>query len=210
MDQLNFKSRDFVHLHLHSDYSLLQSTIKLKPLADRLAELDMKACGLTDYGNMYGAVSFYKTMKAAGVRPIVGYDAFVTTGSRFDRDSAVRAGERPYYNLVLLAKDLEGYHNLVYLSSKASTEGFHHKPRIDDELLAQRSSGLIALSGGSNGAICHYVRQGDTARATEIADRYKSIFGEDFYLELTDHGTNECSSNVRSIMDLSSKLDIPV
>ena len=116
MDQLNFKSRDFVHLHLHSDYSLLQSTIKLKPLASRLTELDMKACALTDYGNMYGAVSFYKTMKEAKVRPIVGYEAYVTAGSMLDRDSAVRAGERPYYNLVLLAKNHAGYQNLVYLS----------------------------------------------------------------------------------------------
>src|SRR5687768_12197186 len=206
MEKLNFKPRDFVHLHLHSDYSLLQSTIKLKPLAARLAEMEAKACALTDYGNMYAAVSFYKSMKEAGVRPIVGYDAYVASGSRFDRDSVMRAGERPYHNLVLLAKDLEGYHNLVYLASKAFTEGLHHKPRIDDELLAERTSGLIALSGGSNGAICHYLRQGDIARATEIAERYRSIFGENFYLELTDHGTDECSSNVRSTIDLSRKL----
>src|SRR5687767_9099437 len=119
MNQLNFKSRDFVHLHLHSDYSLLQSTIKLKPLANRLTELGMQACALTDYGNMYGAVSFYKSMKEAGIRPIIGYHAFVASGSRFDRGSAVRAGERPYYDLVLLAKNDEGYKNLVHLSSKA-------------------------------------------------------------------------------------------
>src|SRR5690349_10577970 len=109
MDKLTFKSKDFVHLHLHSDYSLLQSTIKLKPLAARLAAHEMKACALTDLGNMYAAISFYKIMKESGVRPIIGYEAFVTAGSRFDRDSAVRAGERPYYNLVLLAKDLDGY-----------------------------------------------------------------------------------------------------
>src|SRR5215207_10277036 len=103
MDKLNFKSRDFVHLHVHSDYSLLQSTIKLKPLAAKLTEFGMQACALTDYGNMYGAVSFYKTMKESNVRPILGYEAFVTPGKCSDRDSAVRAGERPYYNLVLLA-----------------------------------------------------------------------------------------------------------
>ncbi|HVF29533.1 MAG TPA: PHP domain-containing protein, partial [Pyrinomonadaceae bacterium] len=131
MDKLTFKSRDFVHLHLHSDYSLLQSTIKLKPLAAKLNELEMQACALTDYGNMYGAVSFYKTMKEAKVRPIIGYEAFIAPGSRFDRDSAVRAGERPYYNLVLLARNDEGYQNLVYLASKAFTEGLHHKPRLD-------------------------------------------------------------------------------
>jgi DNA polymerase III subunit alpha len=210
MDQLNFKSRDFVHLHLHSDYSLLQSTIKLKPLADRLAELDMKACGLTDYGNMYGAVSFYKTMKAAGVRPIIGYDAYVTTGSRFDRDSAIRAGERPYYNLVLLAKDQEGYQNLVYLSSKAFTDGLHHRPRLDHEILAERSKGLIALSGGMNGAVGHFLRQGDAARSEEIARRFKDIFGKDFYIELCDHGTDDCAVLNRNLVELGKKIDVPL
>lgn len=203
MDQLNFNSRDFVHLHLHSDYSLLQSTIKLKPLAARLTETGMKACALTDYGNMFGAVSFYKTMKEAGVRPIIGYEAFVTAGSRFDRDSAVRAGERPYYHLVLLAKDLEGYQNLVYLSSKAYTEGLHHKPRLDNEILGEYSRGLIALSGGTSGEICHFLRQGDSARAQAAADRYRSIFGEDFFIEINDHGTDECASNVRALTELA-------
>ena len=210
MDHLKFNSRDFVHLHLHSDYSLLQSTIKLKPLANRLVETGMPACALTDYGNMFAAVSFYKTMKEAGVRPIIGYEAFVAGGSRHDRDSVVRAGERPYYHLVLLAKDLEGYQNLVYLASKAFTEGLHHKPRIDDELLAERSRGLVALSGGTNGAICHFLRQDDATRAAEVANRYKSIFGNDFYLEVTDHGTDECASNVRAVADLARKNDIPI
>ncbi|MEP7147682.1 MAG: DNA polymerase III subunit alpha [Acidobacteriota bacterium] len=210
MDPLNFKSRDFVHLHLHSDYSLLQSTIKLKPLAARLTELGMQACALTDYGNMYGAVSFYKTMKEAKVRPIIGYEAFVTSGSRFDRDSAVRAGERPYYNLVLLAKDLKGYQNLVYLSSKAFTEGLHHKPRIDNEILSEHSSGLVALSGGANGALAHFLRQGDPVRAQEAADQYKSIFGNDFYVEIADNGTDEGRSLVGGLVDLAGKNQIPL
>lgn len=208
MDPLNFKSRDFVHLHLHSDYSLLQSTIKLKPLANRLAELGMQACALTDYGNMYGAVSFYKTMKEAKVRPIIGYETFVTSGSRFDRDSAVRAGERPYYNLVLLAKDLEGYQNLVYLASKAFTEGLHHKPRIDNEILSEHSRGLIALSAGANGAIPHFLRQGDSARAHEAADQYIAIFGKEFYVEIADNGTDESRSLNRTLVELAKKNDI--
>lgn len=210
MDPLNFKSRDFVHLHLHSDYSLLQSTIKLKPLAGRLTELGMQACSLTDYGNMYGAVSFYKTMKEAHVRPIIGYEAFVTPGSRFDRDSAVRPGERPYYNLVLLAKDHEGYQNLVYLSSKAFTEGLHHKPRIDNDILAEHSRGLIALSAGTGGALAHFMTQGDERRAEEAADEYRSIFGKDFHIEVSDNGTDENRSVVRGLVNLSQKLGIPV
>src|SRR6187200_581546 len=209
MDQLNFKSRDFVHLHLHSDYSLLQSTIKLKPLAGRLTELGMKACALTDYGNMYGAVSFYKTMKEAKVRPIVGYEAYVTSGSRLDRDSAVRAGERPYYNLVLLAKNLAGYQNLVYLSSKAFTEGLHYKPRLDKEILAEHSEGLIALSGGTPGALSHFLRQGDPEAAERFAHIYKEIFGKDFYIEIGDYGTDESTALVRQLAELGKKNDIP-
>jgi DNA polymerase-3 subunit alpha len=108
-----YKTKDFVHLHLHSDYSLLQSAIQLKPLTKRLKELDMKACAITDYGNMYGAISFYNTLKSADIKPILGYEAHITFGSRFDRESRVEGGERPYYNLILLAKDLEGYYNLV-------------------------------------------------------------------------------------------------
>lgn len=210
MDQLNFRPKDFVHLHLHSDYSLLQSTIKLKPLAEKLTKFGMQSCALTDYGNMFAAVSFYKMMKGAGVRPIIGCEAFVTSGSRRDRDSAVRSGERPYYHLVLLAKDLEGYQNLVHLSSRAYTEGLHHKPRIDDELLAEYHRGLVVLSGGTTGAVSHFLRQGDAARATEIASRYKDLFGEDFYIELTDHGTQDCTANVRSLTELARRLDIPV
>ena len=210
MDPLNFKPRDFVHLHLHSDYSLLQSTIKLKPLSSKLEELGMKACALTDYGNMYGAVSFYKMMKGSGIRPIIGYEAFVTPGSRFDRDSAVRAGERPYYNLILLAKDLDGYQNLVYLSSKAFTEGLHHKPRIDDEILAQHSSGLIALSAGSRGSVGHFARQGDLSRSTDSANRYREIFGSDFYIEIADNGTSEAQQLNRDLVVLAKKTGIPL
>src|SRR5215204_4539817 len=211
MDKLNFKSRDFVHLHLHTDYSLLQSTIKLKPLAGKLTELGMQACAMTDYGNMFGAVSFYKTMKEAKVRPIIGYEAFVSASSRFDRDLAVRAGERPYYNLVLLAKDLEGYQNLVYLASKAFTEGLHHKPRIDDEILAAHSRGLIALSAGANGAISHFLRQGETDRSDVYAQRYKDTFGKDFYVEIADDGSGEESKNrIRQLTDLAKRNDIPL
>ena len=128
MEQIEKKTRkakDFVHLDLHTDYSLLQSTIQLKPLAARLTELDMKACAITDYANLFGAVSFYNVMKSAGVRPVIGYEAMVTFGSRFDKAASVVAGEKPYYNLVLLAKDFRGYQNLVYLASKFNKR--HHQ-----------------------------------------------------------------------------------
>ena len=104
-----FGARDFVHLHVHTDYSLLQSTVQLKPLAKRLVELEQKACAITDYGNMYGAVSFFNKIAAEGVRPIIGYEAFLKFGDRRDKSSVVEAGERPFYNLVLLATELRGY-----------------------------------------------------------------------------------------------------
>jgi DNA polymerase III subunit alpha len=211
MDPLNFKSRDFVHLHLHSDYSLLQSTIQLKPLAAKLAEFDMEACALTDYGNMYGAVSFYSAMSAATVRPIIGYEAFVAPAGRHDRSSSVRGGERPYYSLVLLARDRTGYQNLVQLSSRGFTEGLYHKPRIDVELLSEYSNGLIALCGGSQSSVGHFLASRDTDRATAEAKNLEAIFGKDnFYLEVFDHGLPEQAELVTRTAGLSRSLEIPL
>ncbi|HMJ07434.1 MAG TPA: DNA polymerase III subunit alpha [Pyrinomonadaceae bacterium] len=211
MDNIKFGAKDFVHLHLHSDYSLLQSAIQLKPLANRLNELEMKACALTDYGNMYGAVSFYAAMKYAGIRPIVGIDVHVTLGSRFDRTTSVKPGERPFYNLVLLATDFTGYQNLVHLTSKAFTEGLHHKPKIDIDLLMERSAGLIALSGGSDGLVGHFIRSGEIEAARAQAGKLNEIFGVgNFYLEVQDHGIDEQRSTRSSILELSKKLDVPV
>lgn len=200
-----------MHLHLHTDYSLLQGAIQLKPLAKRLNELEMKACAMTDYGNMFGAISFYNTMKANEIHPIIGTEAYLTFGSRHDKESHVKAGEKPYYNLVLLAKDLEGYHNLVYLASKSYTEGFHYKPRIDFELLAEKSKGLIALSSGFNGAIWHFLSHREFARASDFALQMKEIFGEDnFYIEIQDHALNEEKQILKEILELSSKTKIPL
>ena len=182
-----FGKKDFVHLHLHSDYSLLQSTIQLKPLAARLTELGQKACAITDCGNMYGAVSFFNVMTSNGIKPILGYEAFLKFGSRFDRSTAVEAGERGYYNLILLARDLEGYKNLVHLSSKAFTEGFYYKPRIDVELLSERSGGLIGLSAGSDGAVGHFLANGNEDKALANAKTLEDIFGSgNFFLEIQD------------------------
>jgi len=207
---LNFKSKDFVHLHLHSDYSLLQSAIQLKPLAKRLAELEMQACAITDYGNMYGAVSFYNTLKYSGLRPILGYEAFVAHGSRLDTSLNVPSGERPFYHLVLLAENFEGYQNLVYLASKAFTEGLHHKPRIDLELLAERSKGLIALSSGLNGSIGYFLKEGKEERAGSEASRLGDIFGKGgFYLEIQDHKGDD-TEMVRKIASLAKQCDLPL
>ena len=143
--------QEFVHLHLHTDYSLLDGAIQIKPLSERLENLGMKACAMTDHGNMYGAISFYHTMKARGIKPIIGCETYIAPGSRRDRAGRAAPGEKANFHLILLAKDYEGYRNLSRLTSKAFTEGFYYKPRIDKELLAQHSKGLIALSSCMSG-----------------------------------------------------------
>src|SRR5919199_1819659 len=135
---------DFIHLHLHTDFSLLDGAIQIKPLAARLRELGMRACAMTDHGNVYGAVSFYSEMKSHGIKPLIGCEIYLSPGSRFDKPET-RKGEKPYNHMILLAKDREGYHNLVRLTSRAFKEGMYYKPRIDRELLAQHNKGLICL-----------------------------------------------------------------
>jgi DNA polymerase-3 subunit alpha len=209
--QLNFKTRDFVHLHLHTDYSLLQSTIQLKPLANRLKELEMKACAITDYGNMYGAISFYNTLKTNEIHPIIGYEAYLTMGSRHDREARLQAGEKPYYNLVLLAKNLEGYYNLAFLASKAFTEGMYHKPRVDLELLKQRCGGLIGLSAGLKGNIGHFLKQENFERALQDAKLFEEIFGKgNFFIEIQDHGLEDERKIQKQTVNLAKKHGIPL
>ncbi len=203
--------REFVHLHLHTDFSLLESAVQLKPLAKHLNTLQQKACAITDLGNMYGAVTFYNSMKANGIHPVIGYEAFLTFGSRLDKGVSLQTGERPYYQIVLLAKDFEGYQNLTYLSSKAFTEGFHHKPRIDVELLAERSGGLIALSSGFKGAVWHYLQQENFAEAEKKAKLFEDIFGSgNYFIEIQDHGLAEEKKLHKPLVELSKKTGIPL
>jgi DNA polymerase-3 subunit alpha len=211
MDTPNFKNRDFVHLHLHSDYSLLQSTIQLKQLSERLKELDQKACALTDLGNLFGAISMYTTMRYAGIKPILGYEAYLTPADMSEKSANVPLGERQYYNVVLLAKNNVGFENLVYIASKAYTDGFYHKPRIDFDLLEKKSEGLICLSGGKSGPLRHYLRNKNIEKAEESALRFQSIFGkENFYFEIQPHGMTEASSTFDELVNLARRLDIPL
>lgn len=210
-NKINFRSKDFVHLHLHSDYSLLQSTIQLKHLTKALKELDMKACAVTDYGNMFGAVSFYNAMKYSDLHPIIGYEAFLTFGSRFDKSIPLEAGERPYYQIILLAKDFEGYLNLAYLASKAYTEGLHHKPRIDFDLLAEKSAGLIGLSSGFEGAVWHYLYRENFNKALETSKKFEEVFGQgNFYIEIQNHGLEKERKLKKEIIELAKKAEIPL
>jgi DNA polymerase-3 subunit alpha len=159
---------------------------------------------------MYGVVSFYEALRSQGIKPIIGYEAFVASGSRFDRTLAASAGERPFYNLVLLARDLEGYQNLVQLSSRAFTEGLHHKPRVDIDLLSQYSAGLTALSGGVRGAVGHFLAQGNEQKAREAAEQLAEIFQNNFFIEISDHGIDPNRRSIMAAAALANDLEVPL
>jgi DNA polymerase-3 subunit alpha len=200
----------FVHLHLHTDYSLLDGALQIKPLAKRLEELGMQACAMTDHGNMFGAISFYHAMKGSGVKPIIGCETYITLGDRRDR-AAGAPGEKANFHLILLAKDLEGYRNLVQLTSKAYTEGFYHKPRIDRELLAQHSKGLIGLSACLSGVPSAMLVRDRFDEAATAALGFEEILGKgNYYLEIQEHGLETQERIHRSLVELSKRTGIPL
>ncbi|MBK9165620.1 MAG: DNA polymerase III subunit alpha [Acidobacteria bacterium] len=212
MEYQPLEKNDFVHLHLHSDYSLLQSTIQLKRLAERLKTLGMKACAITDKGNMFGAASFYREMKYAGIKPIIGYEASVVPGSRFDKSLALEAGELAYYELVLLAKNYQGYLNLSYIASKAFTEGANNgKARVDIELLGEKSSDLFVLTGAPGSALWHYVSSGDIDRAERHIATLTEIYGSaNIYVQIEDHGIPEDVATREQVMAVANKASLPL
>ncbi|HZE73552.1 MAG TPA: DNA polymerase III subunit alpha [Pyrinomonadaceae bacterium] len=202
--------RRFAHLHLHTDYSLLDGAIQIKPLAARTEELGMTACAMTDHGNMFGAISFYNEMKKHGVKPIIGCETYITRGSR--RDKAPGApGEKANFHLILLAKNLEGYQNLVRLTSKAYTEGFYYKPRIDKELLAQHSKGLIALSACMSGVPSAMLAREKCDEAAAAAVEFEEILGKgNYYLEIQEHGLEAQQRIRKSLVELSRRTGVPL
>ena len=198
---------EFVHLHCHSDYSLLDGACRAQLLVERVAELGMPAVALTDHGNMYGAIEFYQAATQAGIRPIVGCEAYVAHGSRFDRRS--HRGGAAYNHLLLLAKDLTGYHNLVKLTSLAHLEGFYYKPRIDKELLAQHAAGLVCCSGCLKGEIPQKLREDAPGEAAAAIDFFVQVFGrDDFYLELQDHGLDGQQKVNREMLPLTREFGV--
>ncbi len=181
---------DFVHLHTHSDFSLLRSAAKISKLVRRAKLLGMTHLALTDEGNMFGALEFYTACKAADIVPIIGCDFFIAPGSRHEKSSQ-ESGSR-YSRIVLLARNATGYKNLLMLSSKGFTEGFYYRPRIDRELLETYHDGLIALTGGISGEIPLLIRRNRLEEAAQLARHYREVYGADgFYLELQDHGLVE-------------------
>jgi len=205
-------NKQFVHLHLHTDYSLLDGAIKIAPLAKRAAELQMPAVAMTDHGNLYGALSFYYKMREAGVKPIIGMEGYLARGSRHDKSGAgVPPGEKATNHLVLLAKNLTGYRNLVKLSSFAYTEGFWRKPRFDRELLAQYSEGLIGLSACISGVPPTLLLRDKFDEAARAALEFEEILGKgNYFLEIQEHGLDAQKRIRKPMVELSKKTGIPL
>lgn len=198
----------FVHLHTHSEYSLLDGACRISALVDRAAELGMPALAITDHGTMYGVIDFYEKCKDSGVKPIIGCEVYVAPRSRTSRDPRLDSSQ---YHLVLLAKDNTGYRNLLKLVSKGFLEGFYYKPRVDRELLAEYSEGLIALTACLGGEIPEHIRQGQLEKARETACAYRDIFGpENIYLELQDHGLKDQKPVNEHLIRLSAELGLPL
>jgi DNA polymerase-3 subunit alpha len=200
---------EFVHLHLHSEYSLLDGACHVDEVVDQAAMLGMKALALTDHGNMFGAVAFHDACRAKGIKPILGCEIYVAPGSRHEKSGS--GIQEAYHHLTLLATDDAGYHNLVKLVSLGYTEGFYHRPRIDKDALAQHSQGLVALSGCLAGEIAGHLKTGMDEAALQVAHQFSEILGQDrFYLELMDHGIEEQRRVNQALLRLHGKSGLPL
>lgn len=199
---------DFVHLHVHTNYSLLDGACEIDKLARRLSELGMKSCAITDHGVMYGVIDFYKTMHSYGIKPIIGSEVYVAERTMHDKEPGV---DEEQYHLVLLAKDNQGYKNLMKLVSLGFTEGFYYKPRVDMSVIAKYSEGLIALSACLAGKIPSLLLKGNYEGAKSTALQFKSIFGDDnFFIEVQDHGLLDQRKIINDLISLSQETGIPL
>ncbi|ACI20003.1 DNA polymerase III subunit alpha [Dictyoglomus thermophilum] len=195
----------FVHLHVHTEYSLLDGACRIDELIDQALEFNMPAVAITDHGVMYGVIDFYKNAKEKGIKPIIGCEVYVAPGSRFDKKQRT-----DLYHLILLAKDFEGYKNLIKIVSLSFLEGFYYKPRVDKELLREYSKGIIALSSCLAGEIPSYILQNNLEKAKNAIKEYLDIFGEDFYLELQNNGMEEQEYVNSYLIKLSRELNVPL
>jgi len=202
---------NFVHLHVHSEYSLLDGAVRIKGLIKKAVRLGMPAVALTDHGVMYGIIEFYKAAKKAGIKPIIGCEVYMAPKSRFDKQASKGKREDTSNHLTLLAMNNQGYQNLMRLASFGFLEGFYYKPRIDKELLEKYHDGLIALSGCIAGEIPRQIISGNDDAAAGTLESFISIFGKDnFYLELQDSGIPEQKKANKGLIKLSKKYDIPL
>ncbi len=200
--------KDFVHLHVHTQYSLLDGAIRSDRLFNLAKSFNMNACAITDHGNMFGAVDFYFDARKAGVKPIIGCEAYLAPKSRFDQKKV--KGEDNAYHLVLLAMNHQGYKNLLKLISLAHTEGFYYVPRIDKEILRQYNEGLICLTACLKGEIPNAILKYDNAHVNALVEEYYSIFGDRLYFELQDNGITEQKTINEALIGLSRHYNIPI
>ena len=199
----------FAHLHVHTEYSLLDGSNKIKEYVKRVKELGMDSAAITDHGVMYGVIDFYKACKAEGIRPILGCEVYVATNSRFDKE--LTGGEDRYYHLVLLAENDTGYANLMKIVSRGFTEGYYYKPRVDMEILREFHEGIIALSACLAGEVARYIQKGLPEEAKKAAIKYRDCFGEgNYFLELQDHGLPEQRMVNTELLKISRELNIPL
>ena len=202
---------DFVHLHVHTQFSLLDGACRIKELVQKAAEYKMPALGMTDHGNLFGAIEFYENAVKVGVKPIIGCEAYVAPASRFDRGVSSGPKGMGASHLVLFARDEAGYRNLLKLVSAGYLEGFYYRPRMDKEILAKYCEGLLATSACLRGEIAWYLRQGDYAGARKAADELHQIFGKgNFYLELMEHGIEDQKTVNEGLLKLAKDLNLPL
>ncbi|MGN0986803.1 MAG: DNA polymerase III subunit alpha, partial [Otoolea sp.] len=199
----------FTHLHVHTEYSLLDASSKIKELTAQAKKLGMDSLAITDHGVMYGVIDFYRAARENGIKPIIGCEVYVAPGSRFDRETV--SGEDRYYHLILLAENNTGYQNLMKIVSKGFVEGFYYKPRVDYEVLRTYSEGIIALSACLAGEVQRYLARGMYEEACKSALRYQEIFGQgNFFLELQDHGIPTQKSVNQGLLRMSQDLSMPL
>ena len=210
LKEIALKHSDFVHLHVHSEYSLLDGAARLEKLVDRAKALKFPALALTDHGNLFGAVDFYTACEKAGVKPILGCELYVAPGSRFERSSQ-DGGYEGASHCTVLARTRAGYANLMKLVSKAYLEGYYYKPRVDRELLAQHADGLLVLSGCLNSEVSRLLSAGDEAKALQTAGWYQEVFGKDYYfMEVQSHGLEQQVAVTEGTIKIARALGAPL
>ena len=199
----------FTHLHVHTEYSLLDGSNKIKEYVARVKELGMNSAAITDHGVMYGVIDFYRAAREAGIKPILGCEVYVAPNSRFDKE--LTGGEDRYHHLVLLAENNTGYANLMKIVSRGFTEGYYYKPRVDMEVLQEFHEGIIALSACLAGEVPRFILKGMKDEARKAARKYEACFGKgNYFLELQDHGIPEQRTVNMELLQMSRELDIPL
>ncbi|MBP7090781.1 MAG: PHP domain-containing protein, partial [Syntrophorhabdaceae bacterium] len=200
--------KDFVHLHLHTQFSLLDGAIRFDQLFQLASSYKMNACAITDHGNMFGVADFYFAAKEFGIKPILGCEAYIAPKSRFDKKGV--KGEDNAYHVILLSMNNDGYRNLIKLMSLAQLEGFYYVPRIDRELLRKYNDGLICLTACIKGEIPNSILKGDEKKTRDIVEEYYSIFGDRLFFELQDNGLDEQKRVNEALINLSGHYGIPI